>query len=152
MSREADVSPFASRLVVGVDGSASSVEALRYATRLAIALALPITAVLAWTPPPMLAPHGARWPSPSKTAARVLATTVQQAYGTVPPADMRSAAVRGGAARTLVAISGACSVLVVGSRGGGGLPGLLLGSVALACVTHAHCPVLVVRPRVGSDV
>ncbi|MFC7572212.1 universal stress protein [Klenkia terrae] len=38
-------------------------------------------------------------------------------------------------------------MLVVASRGHGELRGLVLGSVALYCVRHAPCPVLVVRPE-----
>lgn len=41
------------------------------------------------------------------------------------------------------------ALLVVGSRGLGAMRSALLGSVALHCVTHAHCPVLVVHPAVG---
>ncbi|MFJ5692879.1 universal stress protein [Arthrobacter sp. NPDC093125] len=37
------------------------------------------------------------------------------------------------------------SLLVVGRRGHGGFLGMHLGSVSSACVSHADCPVLVVR-------
>jgi nucleotide-binding universal stress UspA family protein len=41
--------------------------------------------------------------------------------------------------------SGVADLLVVGNRGRGGVRSALLGSVALHCVTHARCPVLVVH-------
>jgi len=37
-------------------------------------------------------------------------------------------------------------LIVIGSRGFGGLKRVLLGNVADSVVRHAHCPVLVVRP------
>jgi nucleotide-binding universal stress UspA family protein len=36
-------------------------------------------------------------------------------------------------------------MLVVGSRGHGGLAGVLLGSVSASCAERAHCPVLIIH-------
>lgn len=52
----------------------------------------------------------------------------------------------GAAADHLVAEASGARLLVVGSRGRGGVRSTLLGSVALHCVTHAPCPVVVVHP------
>jgi nucleotide-binding universal stress UspA family protein len=53
---------------------------------------------------------------------------------------------RGQAGPVLVEQAAGADLLVVASRGHGESRGLVLGSVALHCVTHAPCPVLVVRP------
>ena len=42
-------------------------------------------------------------------------------------------------------------MIVIGSRGFGGMKRALMGNVADSVVRHAHCPVLVVRPSGGSS-
>jgi nucleotide-binding universal stress UspA family protein len=58
---------------------------------------------------------------------------------------VRTEVVEGHPALVLVEVSNGADLLVVGNRGHGGFAGMLLGSVSEHCVTHAHCPVLVMR-------
>lgn len=57
-------------------------------------------------------------------------------------------AVPGPAGPVLIEQAADADLLVVASRGRGEFRGLVLGSVALHCVVHAPCPVMVVRPTV----
>lgn len=136
-------------VVVGVDDSAASVEALSYAARIATALDAPLTAMATWTYPVMLDPFdpGTEW-SPEEDAQRCLVDAVRAAFQGSPPTRFTQSVVPGRAAEVLIDQSDHASMLVVGSRGHGGFAGLLLGSVSAACAAHARCPVLVVHtPR-----
>lgn len=136
----------ADRIVVGVDGSASSVDALRYAGRISTALHTPLHVVITWTAPPIDPYLAIEW-SPEDDARGVLDAVIDDAFDREPPPDLTRAALLGGAARTLIELSDAAAMLVLGSRGHGGFVGLLLGSVSAACAEHAHCPVLIVHTR-----
>jgi nucleotide-binding universal stress UspA family protein len=59
--------------------------------------------------------------------------------------DVRPMLVSGSPARALCAVSNSADMVVLGSRGRGGLAGLLLGSVSSQVATHAHGVVVVVR-------
>jgi nucleotide-binding universal stress UspA family protein len=82
---------------------------------------------------------------PAEEARRVLTDTVAEVFGPTPPEGMIMTVREGGAAHTLIELSGGARMLVVGSRGHGGFAGLLLGSVSAACAEHASSPVLVIH-------
>jgi nucleotide-binding universal stress UspA family protein len=65
------------------------------------------------------------------------------------PSTVEFRTLRGQPGPVLVEQAAAADLLVVASRGHGELRGTVFGSVALHCVVHAPCPVLVVRPTVG---
>ena len=54
-----------------------------------------------------------------------------------------------GAASLLISLSEAAELVVVGKSGRGEFGGMLVGSVAAAVISHAHCPVAVIRHPVG---
>jgi len=135
-------------ILVGVDGSPTSLEAPRTAARLGAALDLPVRAVTTWVIDPVLAGYvPVDTTGPEETARAILDQSVAAAFDGEPPVDLQADLVYGPAAPTLVEESRTASMLVVGSRGLGGFRGMLLGSVSQTCVQHAHCPVLVIRPQ-----
>lgn len=140
------VAPSQQRILVGIDGSDSSKEALRTADRIARALDVPLTAVMFWQGPPVY--EGWETVDPTKPPAGtedVLRATVADVFGAEVPAHVRAELVHGRAAARLVEESENALMLVLGRRGHGGMRGSALGSVSNACIAHAHCPVLVVR-------
>lgn len=137
---------FNGHIVVGVDGSESSIEAFRFAVRTAKAFGTSLKAVATWSYPAgaevaMLA----GW-SPEEDAREILETAARAVFGDARPAWFSSETKPGLAARALIEESVGAEMLVLGSRGHGGFVGLLLGSVSAACAEHAHCPVLIVHP------
>jgi len=135
------------RIIVGVDGSASSVAALRYAAGLADALDAPLEVVTTWYYSSITGAELVIEWTPEIVAEDTLAKTIAKAFSDSPPTRLIRTVAGGMPAATLIEMSKNCQMLVVGNRGHGGFVGLLLGSVSAACVRHAHSPVLVVRPR-----
>ncbi len=134
------------RIVVGIDGSESSVDALRFAVRTAQAFGTSLEAIAVWS-----YPAGAEvallagW-SPEDNAHEILETAAQAVFGSDLPTWFSTATKPGSPARALIEESTGAEMLVLGSRGHGGFAGLLLGSVSTACAAHAHCPVVIVHP------
>jgi nucleotide-binding universal stress UspA family protein len=138
------------RIVVGVDGSASSIAALRYGARMAAAFDAPLEAVTMWTYPAYADPALVKEWSPERDAKAILDEAIERAFAGDPPEGLKRTVMSGPPARVLIEMSKDSGMLVLGSRGRGGFVGLLLGSVSAACAEHAHCPVIVVHGRGGS--
>ena len=75
---------------------------------------------------------------------------IEEAGGTVAIAHLKMGERRDEAIVHLAEDIGA-GLIVIGSRGYGGLRRALLGNVADSVVRHAHCPVVVVRPAESVD-
>ncbi|MBW4041462.1 MAG: universal stress protein [Acidobacteria bacterium] len=136
------------RIVVGVDGSSSSIGALRRAARIADALHTTLEAVAVWRYPDVYGGYLGETIVPDSSefsagAQAMIDESVAAAFGTAVPSWFHGTVREGGTAQVLIDESKDAEMLVVGSRGHGGFAGLLLGSVSEACAEHASCPVLV---------
>lgn len=138
-------------ILVGVDGSSSSIAALRYAARVAAAFHRPIQAVTTWDLPVYAEAATVVGWSPEQWAEELLDRAIDESFGAAVPEGVTKTIRPGPPARTLIEMSWHATMLVLGSRGHGGFAGLLLGSVSTACAEHAHCPVLIVHGTAGED-
>lgn len=134
------------RIVVGVDGSALSGAAIRFAFHEAVRRRVGITAVYAAMPTrqhPSL-----RVPDIVEQVDRELfAEAMDSNRVLVPGIDVETKLVRTHPVQALIDEADSADLIVVGSRGRGGFAGVLLGSVSQAVLHHAACPVAVVHPR-----
>jgi nucleotide-binding universal stress UspA family protein len=144
----------AQRIVVGVDGSPSSRAALRWAVRQAGLTGASVEAITAWQSPTLVAlgtPFAEAEPSAGDDARiRTAAENVMRAAVAEATAESAGVAVRaeigeGSPAQFLLDAAKGASMVVVGSRGHGGIAGTLLGSVGQTLAQHSPCPVLIIR-------
>lgn len=134
------------RIVVGVDGSPSSVEAVRWADYLARRIGADIEAVTTWQEPIGWNDEG--WvddTNPEDEARRELRTALRIVFGRQRPTYVRESVVLDSPIAALVTASKSAALVVVGSRGHGRVTGMLLGSVSSAVAEKAACPVIVVH-------
>ncbi|MET8231285.1 universal stress protein [Micromonospora sp. NPDC005298] len=127
-------------VAVGVDGSEPSQVALGFAAERAAQRRVPLRVLHAWTPGP-----GGAAGVPDERA--VIDESVETWRRTFAELDVTVDLVPGSPAAMLIEASRDARLVVVGTRGRGGLAGMLLGSVSQQLIQHAHCPVAVVRER-----
>ena len=133
------------RIVVGIDGSAQSLAALRRGARMAERLGCSLVGVTVWDFPPSWPGYAMGGWDPERDAHAIAREAATEVFGEQPPSWFSSVVRSGSAARQLIAESEDAEMLIVGSRGLGGFTGLLLGSVSRSVVEHADCPVLVIH-------
>lgn len=138
-------------IVLGVDGSAESKEALRWALEEARLRGSRLCVVHAWTLPAAVYGPGfgtnlvSELLEELQRGSEALIDRALEEAADPGGAGVARAAVEGPPAQTLVDAAADAELLVVGSRGHGGFAGLLLGSVSQQCAQHAPCPVVIVR-------
>jgi nucleotide-binding universal stress UspA family protein len=133
-------------IVAGYDGSPGAAQALRWAAREARARETTLTVCLAWMPDHMGLPTGSDLAERARQHGQeILARGLPYAESLLGPGWVRPDLAAGSAAHVLCERSQAADMVVVGSRGHGELPGLLLGSVSWQVAGHAAGPVVVVR-------
>lgn len=136
-------------VVVGVDGSEPSRQALRWARSVAQSSGSDIEVIATWAMP--VTAGGLGWADVpmdwdrSQETAGMLDQVLAEVFGADQPQNLRTSVTHGFASQTLLEASKGAYMVVVGNRGHGGLTGMLLGSVSAACTERAACPVLVIR-------
>ena len=136
-----------SAVVVGVSGSRASGAALQWAAAEARRRSAPLRIVRSWDRQ-FHADYSpaAGWLTPDEqrgAATAELAAEVRAAFGAVVPDEVATELTEGVAGRTLVNLSADADLLVLGS---GSPAAESVGPVIRACLSHAHCPVVLVRP------
>jgi nucleotide-binding universal stress UspA family protein len=148
-------------VVVGVDGSPTSDEALRYGADVAAGLAAPLIVVSAYRTLTseawaegyvyLEAEGGPTFDTLARqSATEVAAASARIARQAHPDLPITEQVEEGLPARALAKASDQAGLLVVGSRGHGGFVGLMLGSVGHALIHSAPCPVTIIHDTKGT--
>ncbi len=147
-------------VVVGVDGSGGALGALDAAAHAAATCATDLVVVTTWTPVTQSRTLGywaLAYPdvSPDERALALAEQVQQRARAWLgahhPDVEASWVVERGRAAEVLLQRSRSAGLVVVGTRGRGGLASLVLGSVSRAVAQSSTCPVLVSRAVLDDD-
>ena len=134
------------QIIIGIDGSAGARAAVEWALAEARLRGAGLRIIYAF--PALVSIFGTTAHEHYPEAQAEAEQQFEEMLATVPPMDdleVQRTLIAGNPAEVLVEASREASLLVVGSRGVGGFRGLMVGSVSMQCISHAHCPVVVVR-------
>lgn len=136
------------RIVVAVDGSASALNAARWAAAEALIRGRGLTLAHALIPPST----GGGFAIGIPPRMDFLDTMREQAIAelakiaeTLPGNDIVIEVQIGSATELMLGASEHAELIVMGSRGHGGFKGLLLGSAGAQVAAHAQCPTVIIR-------
>ncbi|WCZ39865.1 universal stress protein [Corynebacterium jeddahense] len=137
-------------VVVAVDGSPASDNAVRWAANTAMKRGIPLRLAASYTMPQFLYAEGMVPPQEvyddlQRETLQTVERAREIALQVAPDLRIGHAVAEGSPIDMLLEMSRDCTMIVMGSRGLSGLSGMVLGSVSGAVVSHAHCPVVVVR-------
>jgi nucleotide-binding universal stress UspA family protein len=138
-------------IVVGVDGSGTSMLAARWAAREAESRHAALVLVSAWDMPTFGFSFGTASAtedlikSLQRSAEDNVGDALDEVREVASDVEVATHVVEGQAAGVLIDASRDADLLVIGSRGLGGFRDLLLGSVSEQCANQAACPVVIVR-------
>ena len=137
-------------IVCAVDGSDASKTAAKWAANTAVKRGIPLRLVSSYSMPQFLYAEG--MVPPQELYEDLEAETLEKveeakkvALDYMPDVDVSHQIEEGSPIDMLLDLSEQCTMIVMGSRGLGGLSGMVMGSVSAAVVSHASCPVVVVR-------
>jgi nucleotide-binding universal stress UspA family protein len=136
-------------VVAGVDGSAESLRAAEWAAQEAQRHGVPLRLVSAAAAPPRMSAHDTGGPTVADElcgeSAHALSEAVSRSAGVSTRLAIDASLLIGPAALAVADSGAGALMLVVGARGAGGFPSMLLGSVGRYAAMNAPCPVVVVR-------
>ena len=136
------------KIVVGIDGSQSSINALAWALSEAKRHSAAVHVVHVWSLPVIADPMGVAIISPVKefqsAAQGVMKHALETVTSLVGDTTVTSTVEHGSASQHLLDAASTADMVVVGRRGHGGFLGLLIGSVAEQIAHHAKCPAVIV--------
>ena len=137
-------------VVVAVDGSEASQNAVRWAANTAMKRGIPLRIASSYTVPQFLYAEG--MVPPKELFDDLQAETLEKieaaravAHEVAPDIKIGHTIAEGSPIDMLLEMSHDVTMVVMGSRGMGGLSGMVMGSVSASVVSHASCPVVVVR-------